>query len=65
MYIAEYTGSGSGTTGPLNLTKTGACAPAPDGPSSYTGTTTVSAGTLQVDGVLGATSVIVQTAQPP
>jgi len=56
----EYPGSGSGTTGPLNLLKTGPALLRLTGASSYTGTTTVSAGTLQVDGWLNTGSVMAQ-----
>jgi autotransporter-associated beta strand protein/YVTN family beta-propeller protein len=57
---AEYPGSGSGTTGPLNLLKTGTAALRLSGVSSYSGATTVSAGTLQVDGSLSTGAVTVE-----
>ena len=56
----EYPGSGSGTTGPLNLLKTGPALLRLTGISTYSGTTTVSAGTLQVDGWLNTGGVTVQ-----
>ena len=49
----EYAGSGNGTTGPLNLFKTGSGRLTLSGTNSYSGTTFVEAGTLQVEGVLG------------
>ena len=56
----EYPGSGSGTTSPLYLIKTGPALLRLTGFSTYSGTTTVSAGTLQVDGWLNTGSVAVQ-----
>ena len=56
----EYPGSGSGTTGPLNLVKAGPAVLRLSGTSTYSGTTTVAAGTLQVDGRLNTGSVTVQ-----
>ena len=56
----EYPGSGSGTTGPLNLLKTGPALLRLTGPSTYSGTTTVAAGALEVDGQLNTGSVTVQ-----
>ncbi len=56
----EYPGSGSGTTGPLNLLKAGPARLRLTGLSTYSGTTTVSAGILQADGWLSASSVTVQ-----
>ena len=58
--FAEYTGSGSGTTGPLNIHKNGPALLRFTGANSYSGTTTITAGTLQVDGSLGQTSITVQ-----
>jgi autotransporter-associated beta strand protein/YVTN family beta-propeller protein len=59
--FAEYTGSGSGTTGPLNLTKAGAGRLTLTGQSAYTGVTTLAAGSLEVDGSLGATALTAQS----
>src|SRR5208337_3998595 len=56
----EYPGSGSGTTGPLNLLKTGPALLRLTGISAYAGTTTVAAGALEVDGQLNTGSVTVQ-----
>lgn len=56
----EYTGSGTGTTGPLNLLKNGPGRLTLTGASAYSGTTTISSGTLQVDGALGVTVLTVQ-----
>jgi autotransporter-associated beta strand protein/YVTN family beta-propeller protein len=56
----EYPGSGSGTTGPLSLLKAGPASLRLTGSSTYSGTTTVSAGTLQADGWLNTGSVTVQ-----
>jgi autotransporter-associated beta strand protein/YVTN family beta-propeller protein len=58
--FSEYDGSGSGTTGPLNLVKNGAATLTLTGASTYTGTTTIGGGTLQVDGSL-ASAVTVQS----
>ncbi len=58
--FSEYDGSGSGTTGPLNLVKNGTATLALTGASTYTGTTTISNGTLQVDGSLSSSPVTVQ-----
>ena len=57
---AEYSGAGSGATGPLNLLKTGPALLRLSGVSSYSGTTLVSGGTLQVDGRLNTGAVTVQ-----
>jgi autotransporter-associated beta strand protein/YVTN family beta-propeller protein len=57
--FSEYDGSGSGTTGPLSLIKNGAATLILTGASTYTGATTVNAGTLQVDGSLSASPVVV------
>lgn len=56
----EYSGSGSGTTGPLNLRKAGSARLRLTGASTYTGTTVISGGTLQIDGSLGPGMVTVQ-----
>jgi autotransporter-associated beta strand protein/YVTN family beta-propeller protein len=56
----EYPGSGSGTTGPLNLLKTGPALLRLTGLSTYSGTTTVAAGALQVDGQLNTGGATVQ-----
>ena len=56
----EYPGSGSGSTGPLNLLKTGPALLRLTGLSTYSGTTTVGAGSLQVDGQLNTGNVTVQ-----
>ncbi len=58
--LLEYPGSGSGTTGPLNLHKAGAATLRLSGNSTYTGSTIVSNGTLQVDGALGTSAVSVR-----
>ena len=55
--FAEYTGSGSGTTGPLNINKNGPGTLRLTGISAYTGTTTIGSGALQVDGVLGSSGI--------
>jgi len=47
----EYPGSGSGTTGPLNLLKRGPATLRLSGANSYSGTTTVGGGTLTVNGM--------------
>jgi len=57
----EYTGSGSGTTGALNLLKNGPALLTLTGASTYSGTTTVGNGTLQVDGLVGTSALTVQT----
>jgi len=57
--LSEYDGSGSGTTGPLGLTKTGASKLTLAGANTYSGPTLVNAGTLQVNGVLAAGAVTV------
>ena len=57
----EYPGSGSGTTGPLNLLKTGPACLRLSGLNTYSGTTTIAAGVLQVDGQLNTGSVTVQS----
>ena len=57
----EYPGSGSGTTGPLNLLKAGPALLRLTGLSTYSGTTTVAAGALEVDGQLNTGSVTVQS----
>jgi autotransporter-associated beta strand protein/YVTN family beta-propeller protein len=57
----EYTGSGTGTTGPLNLLKNGPALLRLTGANSYSGTTTIAAGLIQVDGTLGAGGVTVQS----
>jgi autotransporter-associated beta strand protein/YVTN family beta-propeller protein len=57
----EYPGSGSGTTGPLNLLKAGPALLRLTGVSTYSGTTTVAAGALEVDGQLNTGSVTVQS----
>src|ERR1041385_1677066 len=59
--FSEYDGSGSGTTGPLNLLKNGPATLILTGANTYTGTTTVSSGALQVDGSLTASPVTVQS----
>jgi autotransporter-associated beta strand protein/YVTN family beta-propeller protein len=59
--FAEYTGSGTGTTGPLNLLKNGAGRLTLTGSSSYSGTTVITAGILEVDGSLGPTPVSVHS----
>jgi autotransporter-associated beta strand protein/YVTN family beta-propeller protein len=56
----EYPGSGSGATGPLNLLKTGPALLRLTGDNTYSGTTTIAAGALQVDGQLNTGSVTVQ-----
>jgi autotransporter-associated beta strand protein/YVTN family beta-propeller protein len=56
----EYPGSGSGTTGPLNLLKTGPALLRLAGYSTYSGTTAISAGTLQADGWLNTGGITVQ-----
>jgi YVTN family beta-propeller protein/autotransporter-associated beta strand protein len=56
----EYPGSGSGTTGPLNLLKAGPAVLRLTGISTYSGTTTVAVGALQVDGQLNTGGVTVQ-----
>ena len=56
----EYDGSGSGTTGPMSIIKNGAASLRLSGTSTYTGTTTVGAGTLQVDGWLNTGGCTVQ-----
>ncbi len=56
----EYPGSGSGITGPLNLLKAGPACLRFTGVSTYSGTTTVAAGELEVDGQLNTGSVTVQ-----
>jgi len=56
----EYSGSGSGTTGPLNLLKRGPATLRLSGANTYSGTTTVSAGTLGVDGSLNGASLTIQ-----
>ncbi len=58
---AEYTGSGSGTTGPLNILKKGAGNLRLTGTCSHSGTTTINGGTLEVDGRLGSGTVAVQS----
>jgi autotransporter-associated beta strand protein/YVTN family beta-propeller protein len=57
----EYPGSGSGTTGPLNLLKRGPATLRLSGPNSYSGTTTVGGGTLGVDGALFGASLTAQS----
>jgi autotransporter-associated beta strand protein/YVTN family beta-propeller protein len=56
----EYPGSGSGTTGPLNVLKNGPATLRLSGISTYSGTTTIAAGALQVDGWLNTGGVTVQ-----
>ncbi len=58
--LLEYAGSGSGTTGPLNLVKRGPATLRLTGANSYSGTTTVSGGALEVDGSLAGSSLAVQ-----
>ncbi|HWQ91629.1 MAG TPA: LamG-like jellyroll fold domain-containing protein, partial [Clostridia bacterium] len=55
----EYAASGSGTSGPLSLRKTGPGTLRLTGVNTYGGSTVISNGTLQVDGVLGAGAVTV------
>ena len=55
----EYGGGGS-LTPTLNLVKTGLATLILTGAGTYSGSTTISAGTLQVDGSLGAGAVTVQ-----
>jgi autotransporter-associated beta strand protein len=55
----EYDGSGSGTTGPLGVTKTGPSTLTLSGANTYSGATTVTGGTLLVNGSLGAGAVTV------
>src|ERR1051326_924360 len=59
--FSEYDGSGTGTTGPLNVVKNGSATLTLTGASTYTGTTTVNNGTLQVDGSLSSSLVFVQS----
>jgi autotransporter-associated beta strand protein/YVTN family beta-propeller protein len=59
--FSEYDGSGSGTTGPLNVVKNGAATLTLSGASSYTGTTTINSGTMQVDGSISASAITVQS----
>src|SRR5262249_16237333 len=59
--FSEYDGSGSGTTGPLNLLKNGPATLILSGANTYTGSTTVSAGSLQIDGSLSSSAVTVQS----
>jgi len=54
---AEYD-DGTNTTGPLSLVKAGPGTLTLGGASTYSGTTTVSAGVLVVDGSLGASSTV-------
>jgi autotransporter-associated beta strand protein len=56
---AEYDGSGSGTTGPLSLSKTGNGALTLSGTNTYSGNTIVGAGPLIVNGAIGASTVTV------
>ncbi len=57
----EYPGSGSGTTGPLNLLKRGPATLRLSGANSYSGTTTVGGGTLTVNGSLAGANLAVQS----
>jgi len=57
----EYTGSGSGTTGPLNLIKNGTGSLRLAGANSYSGTTTINAGTLEIAGSIGPGNISVKT----
>jgi len=59
--FSEYDGSGTGTTGPLNLVKNGAATLILTGANTHSGTTTISSGTLQVDGSISASPVTVQS----
>jgi autotransporter-associated beta strand protein/YVTN family beta-propeller protein len=59
--FSEYDGSGTGTTGPLNVVKNGAGTLTLTGASSYTGTTTVNSGALQVDGAISGSAITVQS----
>ncbi len=58
---AEYPGSGSGTTGPLNLIKNGPALLRLTGASTYSGATTIASGTLQLDGSSSTGSLTVQS----
>jgi YVTN family beta-propeller protein/autotransporter-associated beta strand protein len=58
---AEYTGSGSGSTGPLHLLKDGPATLRLTGTLSHSGTTTIADGTLQLDGVAGPGGVLVRS----
>ncbi len=58
---SEYDGSGSGTTGPLGLTKAGTNTLTLSGVNNYSGPTTVAAGKLTVDGSIATGSVTVQS----
>ncbi len=57
--VYEYDGTGTGTTGPLLLQKLGPARLTLSGLNTYTGNTTVGAGTLQLDGSV-ASPVLVQ-----
>src|SRR6266404_252092 len=57
----EYTGSGSGTTGPLNLIKNGTGSLRLAGANNYSGTTSANAGTLEIAGSIGPGSVLIKT----
>jgi autotransporter-associated beta strand protein len=59
--LSEYNGSGTGTTGPLNLVKNGPATLTLGGVQTYSGSTTVNAGALQLDGLLGPGAVVVQS----
>ena len=57
----EYDGSGSGTTGPLGLTKAGTNTLVLSGVNNYSGPTTVAAGKLTVDGSIATGNVTVKS----
>jgi len=59
--FSEYDGSGSGTTGPLNLVKNGPATLVLTGANTYTGSTTISAGILQIDGVMASSPITTQS----
>jgi YVTN family beta-propeller protein/autotransporter-associated beta strand protein len=59
--LSEYDGTGTGTTGPLNLLKNGPASLILSGLCNYMGSTTVAAGILQIDGSLSTSPVTVQS----